>query len=118
MAYIPSHSRPRVSNDNAHAESLFRTLKYHPSLPEKPFESLTEARIWTQSFVQWYNHEHLHCSLNHVTPSQKHAYQDIAILKRRKDLYEQAKAQNPLQWIKRKTVLRGFVWNWVHVEFA
>ena len=27
----PSHSRPRVSNDNAYAESMFRTCKYRPA---------------------------------------------------------------------------------------
>ncbi|ASD85367.1 hypothetical protein LFZ16_03330 [Salmonella enterica subsp. enterica serovar India str. SA20085604] len=30
LKITPSHSRPRVSNDNAHVESLFRTLKYCP----------------------------------------------------------------------------------------
>jgi transposase InsO family protein len=29
----PSYSRPRVSNDNAYAESLFRTAKYRPEFP-------------------------------------------------------------------------------------
>ena len=32
LGITPSHSRPRVSNDNAFAEAAFRTLKYHPSL--------------------------------------------------------------------------------------
>lgn len=30
MGILPSYSRPRVSNDNPFAESLFRTLKYRP----------------------------------------------------------------------------------------
>jgi putative transposase len=98
-----SYSRPRVSNDNAHAESLFRTLKYHPSLPEKPFHNISAAREWTHRFVQWYNCEHLHSSLNFVTPAQKHAQQDLAVLNSRKCLYEHARAQNPLRWIQRKT---------------
>jgi hypothetical protein len=29
--------RPRVSNDNPYAESLFRTLKYRPAWPNKGF---------------------------------------------------------------------------------
>jgi len=29
----PSYSRPRVSDDNAYAESLFRTAKYRPEFP-------------------------------------------------------------------------------------
>lgn len=31
----PSYSRPRVSDDNAYAESLFRTAKYRPEFPAK-----------------------------------------------------------------------------------
>jgi len=31
----PSYSRPRVSDDNAYAESLFRTAKYRPEFPVK-----------------------------------------------------------------------------------
>ena len=33
----PSYSRPRVSDDNAYAESLFRTAKYRPEFPAKGF---------------------------------------------------------------------------------
>jgi len=33
----PSYSRPRVSDDNAFAESLFRTAKYRPEFPAKGF---------------------------------------------------------------------------------
>jgi putative transposase len=53
LGIIPSFSRPRVSNDNAYAESLFRTCKYQPNYPSKPFESIEKARQWTLSFVQW-----------------------------------------------------------------
>jgi len=35
---MPSFSRPSVSNDNPYSESLFKTLKYHPGFPNKPFE--------------------------------------------------------------------------------
>lgn len=30
LGITPSRSRPRVSNDNAYAESLFKTFKYVP----------------------------------------------------------------------------------------
>ncbi len=30
-------SSPRVSNDNPYSESLFRTVKYRPDYPRKPF---------------------------------------------------------------------------------
>jgi transposase InsO family protein len=33
LGALPSYSRPRVSNDNAFAESVFTTLKYRPHWP-------------------------------------------------------------------------------------
>ena len=44
LGIVPSFSRPRVSNDNVYAESLFRTCKYRPNYPGKPFDSIDEAR--------------------------------------------------------------------------
>ncbi len=44
LGIAPSFSRPRVSDDNAICEALFRTLKYRPAYPRKPFASLAEAR--------------------------------------------------------------------------
>ena len=40
----PSYSRPRVSDDNAYAESLFRTAKYRPEFPAQGFADFDEAR--------------------------------------------------------------------------
>ena len=36
---------------------MFRTLKYIPAWPKRPFENLDEAR---QVFVTWYNTKHCH----------------------------------------------------------
>ena len=36
-------SRPRLSNDNAYTELLFRIAKYSPLWQEKPFDTLAEA---------------------------------------------------------------------------
>ena len=44
LGVVPSFSRPSVSDDNPYSESLFRTLKYTPAYPSKPFESLAAAR--------------------------------------------------------------------------
>lgn len=44
----PSYSRPRVSDDNAFVESLFRTAKYRPEFPDKGFTSLDDAREWAR----------------------------------------------------------------------
>lgn len=96
----PSHSRPRVSNDNAHAEALFRTAKYHPSLPTGHFPDINAARQWANAFILWYNHEHKHRSINFVTPHQKHTGEDIKLLAKRHQLYQQARDKNPLRWIQ------------------
>ena len=47
----PSYSRPRVSDDNAYAESLFRTAKYRPEFSAKGFANLDAARTWAAEFV-------------------------------------------------------------------
>ena len=93
-----SFSRPRVSNDNAYAEALFRTAKYCPMWPERPFDTLDEARAWVQKFVAWYNDEHCHSGLKYVTPSQRHNGQADELLTKRKAVYEQARAKNPTRW--------------------
>lgn len=93
-----SHSRPRVSNDNAFVESLFRTLKYCPSWPSQGFENLQAAREWANAFMSWYNDEHRHSALKFVTPAQRHKGEDIKILAERKALYERAKAAHPERW--------------------
>jgi transposase InsO family protein len=63
MGIVPSFSRPSVSNDNPFSESLFKTLKYVPVYPTKPFESVVEARQWVSTFCYWYNHLHRHSGL-------------------------------------------------------
>lgn len=40
LGVVPSFSRPSVSNDNPYSESMFRTLKYCPMYPSKPFFSV------------------------------------------------------------------------------
>jgi transposase InsO family protein len=98
LGVAPSFSRPRVSNDNAYAESLFRTAKYCPLWPEKPFETLDEARAWVERFVTWYNRHHQHSGLNYVTPEQRHRGEAPELLRKRDDLYHQARARHPRRW--------------------
>lgn len=94
----PSRSRPSVSNDNPYSESLFRTLKYRPDLPVKPWADLLGARRWATELVHWYNDEHRHCSISFVTPAQRHAGEDENLLLQRRATFEQAKAQHPRRW--------------------
>lgn len=98
LGIVPSFSRPSVSNDNAYSESLFKTLKYRPEYPTKPFADLQAARRWVADFVHWYNHEHRHSAIRFVTPAQRHAGLDHEILAQREATYAQAKARHPLRW--------------------
>ena len=94
----PSYSRPRVSDDNAYAESLFRTAKYRPEFPVKGFTDLDQARTWAAGFVRWYNFDHRHSGIRYVSPAQRHAGDDHAILVARHDLYLRARELNPARW--------------------
>lgn len=109
LGVVPSFSRPSVSNDNPYSESIFRTLKYRPEYPEKPFSDLASARDWVRGFVRWYNVEHCHSGIKFVTPMQRHSGEDIEILARRKVVYQQAKSQNPERW-------SGNIRNWERIE--
>jgi putative transposase len=95
-----SRSRPAVSNDNPYAESLFKTLKYRPQFPLKPFVDLLQARRWVTELVHWYNEEHRHSAIAFVTPAQRHAQTDEALLKARTEIYEKARQKHPERWSK------------------
>lgn len=100
LGITPSNSRPRVSNDNPYAESLFKTLKYRCNYQPKGFATLTEARLWCKQFENWYNNEHHHSGINYLTPNQCHSGQANAILEARHTLYQAAGAKHPERWTK------------------
>ena len=109
LGVMPSFSRPAVSNDNPYSESLFKTLKYRPAYPVRPFADLTAARRWVNGLVDWYNHEHRHSAIRFVTPAQRHAGLDEALLEQRKAVYEVARVRHPQRW-------RGPTRNWQKVQ--
>jgi putative transposase len=94
----PSYSRPRVRDDNAYAESLFRTAKYRPEFPAKGFADLQQARAWAANFVRWYNVDHRHSGIRYVAPAQRHAGEDKAILAARHTVYQKARELHPARW--------------------
>jgi len=109
LGVMPSFSRPSVSDDNPYSEALFRTLKYCPFYPSKPFASLEEAKDWVLKFVDWYNNVHQHSGINFVTPDARHQGLDKAILEKRTRVYEAARQKNPNRWSKK-------IRNWSMVE--
>ncbi len=98
LGVATSFSRPSVSNDNPFSESAFRTAKYRPDFPSRPFANLEEARAWCRAFVRWYNDEHLHSSICFVTPSDRHNGHDARILEARAEVYAQARDRHPERW--------------------
>lgn len=98
LGVVASFSRPRVSDDNPYSEALFRTLKYRPGFPNRPFRDINEARNWVSGFVRWYNSQHLHSALNFVTPDDRYHGRDKAILAHRHRLYQRTKMQQPHRW--------------------
>jgi hypothetical protein len=94
----PSYSRPRVSDDNPYAEALFRTAKYRLAFPVKGFADLDAAREWAMCFVHWYNEAHRHSAIRYVTPAQRHAGQDRALLTARHEIYQRARQNAPRRW--------------------
>lgn len=107
LGVMPSFSRPSVSDDNPYSESLFKTLKYCPLYPKKPFETVEASNLWVEEFKGWYNTKHLHSGIKFVTPEDRHEGKDKMILEKRKEVYEKAKEKNPIRW-------SGKTRNWDH----
>lgn len=108
---VSSYSRPRVSNDNAYAEAIFKTCKYRPDFPSKGFSSITQAREWVHNFVIWYNSAHRHSGLKFVSPNERHSGRDQQVMAKRKAVYANAKARNPSRW-------SGNIRNWDLPEYV
>ncbi len=108
---VSSYSRPRVSDDNAFAESIFRTCKYRPDYPSRGFIDIEAAREWVLTFARWYNHKHKHSGLKFVSPIERHEGRDGKIMQQRERVYAAAKARHPNRWSggTRSWVLPTFV---------
>ena len=94
-----SHSRPRVSNDNAFSESQFKTQKYQPDYPGR-FNSVAHSEQWCEQYFDWYNFKHHHSGLAGFTPEQVFTgrYHQVAKLKQR--ALDARYARNPERFVK------------------
>ena len=99
-----SHSRPRVSNDNAFSESQFKTQKYQPDYPGR-FDTIAHARRWCEDYFRWYNFEHHHSGLAGFTPEQVFTgrYREVAEQKQR--ALDARYAQNPERFVRGRPIV-------------
>jgi putative transposase len=99
LGITKTHSRPRVSNDNAYSEAQFKTMKYRPDFPGR-FGSPYDARGWARSFFKWYNHEHYHTALGLLTPASVHYGRAPGIIAQRQVVLQAAYKQHPERFVK------------------
>lgn len=98
MGVLKSHSRPHTSNDNPFSESQFKTMKYRPEVPDR-FESAEQARILFRDLFQWYNHEHYHSGIAHLTPGMVHSGQGEAVTLQRAAVLNVAYEAHPERFV-------------------
>lgn len=99
LGVTKSHSRPHVSNDNPFSEAQFKTVKYHPSYPDR-FGSLQDARAWAQRFFDWYNHHHRHSSIGLMTPAMVHYGRAEQVREQRLQVLDAAYRAHPERFVK------------------
>lgn len=93
-----SHSRPRVSNDNAFSEAHFKTLKTQPCYP-KHFADMNHARAWCAEFFAWYNDEHHHSGLNGHIPADVFFNRSADVTNLKQAALDQAFKANPERFV-------------------
>jgi putative transposase len=98
LAITASHSRPRVSNDNPHSESLFKTVKYQPDYPRR-FSNYSHANIWCAEFFDWYNNAHHHSSLGGHTPHDVFTGADKAVNIQRQNALDEIYKKHPNRFV-------------------
>ena len=98
LGIVQSLSRPRVSNDNPHSESLFKTTKYTPTYPGR-FDSFADAERWCTTFFHHYNHQHRHSGIAYLTPTVVHHGTAPAILAQRDVTLHAAYQQHPERFV-------------------
>jgi putative transposase len=98
LGVTKSHSRPHVSDDNPYSESQFKTLKHHPTFPDR-FGSIQDARAFCQGFFGWYNVEHRHAGIGLLTPADVHYGRAGQIITARAAVLDGAYAAHPERFV-------------------
>lgn len=101
MGVTKTHSRPHVSNDNPYSEAQFKTLKYRPGFPGR-FGSIQDARVFCQTFFDWYNHQHRHSGIAMMTPENVHCGRTDQIVAVRQRTLTNAYSRNPERFVRKQ----------------
>ena len=99
LGITASLSRPRTPDDNPYSEAQFKTVKYHPTFPDR-FGSLMDARRWGQQLFRWYNYEHHHTGLGLMTPAAMHLGQAPALFLGRQNVLTAAYVTHPERFVR------------------
>lgn len=98
MGVALSHSRPRVSNDNAFSEAQFKTQKYQPDYPGR-FDHGAHARTWCGAYFDWYNFDHHHAGLAGYTPEQVFTGRYLEVAQAKQLALDARYAQHPERFV-------------------
>ena len=112
LGITKTHSRPHVSNDNPFSESQFKTMKYRPEFPQR-FGSLQDATQFCKNFFDWYNWEHYHSGIAHLTPGSVHHGKGAEIIGQREEALLSAFNAHPerfMRGVPRHQPLPDAVW--------
>ncbi len=112
LGVTQSLARPHVPDDNPYSEAQFKTVKYHPTFPDR-FGCELDARAWGQPFFRWYNYEHHHTGLGLMTPAAVHFGQAPDLFVRREQVLHLAYLNHPERFVKgppRPPALPSEVW--------
>jgi putative transposase len=93
-----SHSRPRVSNDNAFSEAQFKTQKSQPDYPDR-FQDASHGREWCDDYFAWYNFDHHHSGLAGFTPEQVFTGRYREVAETRQQALDNAYARHPERFV-------------------
>ena len=99
LGVTKTHSRPHVSDDNPFSEAQFKTLKYRPDFPDR-FGSIEDARAFCRVFFTWYNQQHHHSGIAHMTPHVVHHGLAIELTARRQRVLVTAYLTHPERFVK------------------
>ena len=94
LGVTKSHSRPHLSNDNPYSEAHFKTLKYHPTFPDR-FGSIEDSRAFCSRFFSWYNNDHCHSGIGLLPPATVHYGRVELVLGQRQRTLDEAFKRTP-----------------------